>query len=332
MKVNLTPKVTIITPVYNAEKTISVALNAVLGQNYENIQFVIVNDCSTDGSLQVVNDILDKAKRHWEVVIVAHDENKGVAEARNTGLNAANGEYIYFVDADDYIEPTTIATLVNIAITQNVDIVGCDWYLAFEKTKRRMFQPEINNPFDAISSMLNGGMRWNLWLYLVKRTLYYKNEVRFIPGRNMGEDLLVMMKLFVNAESTAHVPIALYHYGQMNENSLTKQYTKKHIAEVTENVEMVEKTLDESKYRNRIGDGISFLKLNIKLPLLMTNDSENYQLWKSWFPEADTKILKNRSQAFRIKLLQLCAARNQFWFVKLHYYVVVRFVYGVIFK
>ncbi|NHQ79904.1 glycosyltransferase family 2 protein, partial [Elizabethkingia miricola] len=141
------------------------------------------------------------------------EENKGVAAARNTGLQNATGELIYFVDADDFIDERAIELLVKKQQENDADIVGCSWYLSFNQNKRRMNQPPFNNSLEAIQQMLHGKMRWNLWLFMVKRSLYEDYNIRFIPGVNMGEDLMVIMKLFVHANKVAFVNDALYHYG-----------------------------------------------------------------------------------------------------------------------
>lgn len=326
-------KVSIIIPFYNAQKSIIVSLESVLNQNYSNIELVLINDCSVDNTLEVVKNIETSfLKKGVEFCLYSHEFNQGVASARNTGLHYATGDLVYFLDADDWIEANAIEVLVNEHIRSSADIVGCDWFLSFGQNERKMTQPNITNPLSGIQAILNGSMRWNLWLFLVRRSLYEDNKIRFIPGRNMGEDLAVMVKLFVEAKKVVHIPSALYHYGQTNENSLTKQYTDKHINEVTENVKEVEHTLNSSRYKGQLGDGLDFLKLNIKLPLLISDNRANHQLWKVWFPESNGKIMQNRVQPLRTKLLQWMADKNQFWAVKLYYKLIIRFIYGSIYK
>ncbi|OBS13126.1 glycosyl transferase family A [Elizabethkingia miricola] len=327
--------ISVIIPVYNAEKTLYKSIDSLISQSYPHLELIFINDCSQDNTLNILyqyeKKITDNSKG-LVMKIISHEENKGVAAARNTGLQNATGELIYFVDADDFIDERAIELLVKKQQENDADIVGCSWYLSFNQNKRRMNQPPFNNSLEAIQQMLHGKMRWNLWLFMVKRSLYEDYNIRFIPGMNMGEDLMVIMKLFVHANKVAFVNDALYHYGQSNEDSLTKTYSEKHRREVTANLYEVEEYLHKSSFFKSIGDGISFLKLNIKLPLLISDKKENYECWINWFPEANKFIMKNKDLPLRTRVLQWLALRKQYWILKLYYNLVIRYIYGVLYK
>ncbi|NGM64060.1 glycosyltransferase family 2 protein [Sphingobacterium sp. SGR-19] len=328
------PVVSIIIPVYNAADTLHSCLTSLEKQSYTHLELLFVNDCSTDHSLEMLEDfaLSSKDRETITVKIISHETNQGVAAARNTGLEHATGDYIYYVDADDWIEDNTIQLAVEEAEQSGADIVGFDWYLSFAKKERLMQQPRFLTPKDAITGMLEGKMRWNLWLFLVKRSLYEKNNIRFIPQRNMGEDMMVTFKLFALATKVSHLPQALYHYGQSNADSLTKVYSDKHIAEVTENMEEIERFFSTGKYAEVIRTKLDLLKLNIKLPLLISGRSARYQKWCSWFPGSNRYAWDNNAQSLRIRLIQWAAWKKQFWMVKLHYYGIIRLVYGVIYR
>ncbi|MCT3691986.1 glycosyltransferase family 2 protein [Elizabethkingia anophelis] len=327
--------VSVIIPVYNAEKTLYKSIDSLINQSYPHLELIFINDCSQDNTLNILHQyekkIVDNSKG-LVIKIISHEENRGVAAARNTGLQNATGELIYYVDADDFIDERAIELLVEKQQENDADIVGCSWYLSFNQNKRRMNQPPFNDSLEAIQQMLNGKMRWNLWLFMVKRSLYEDYNIRFIPGMNMGEDLMVIMKLFVHANKVAFVNDALYHYGQSNEDSLTKTYSEKHRREVTVNLYEVEKYLHKSSFFKSIGDGISFLKLNIKIPLLISDNKENYECWINWFPEANKFIMKNKDLPLRTRILQWLAIRKQYWILKLYYNLVIRYIYGVLYK
>ena len=327
--------VSVIIPVYNAAKTLYKSIDSLINQSYPHLELIFINDCSQDNTLNILyqyeKKITDNSKR-LVMKIISHEENKGVAAARNTGLQNATGELIYYVDADDFIDERAIELLVKKQQEKDADIVGCSWYLSFNQNKRRMNQPPFNNSLEAIQQMLNGKMRWNLWLFMVKRSLYEDYNIRFIPGMNMGEDLMVIMKLFVHAKKVAFVNDALYHYGQSNEDSLTKTYSEKHRREATANLYEVEEYLHKSSFFKSIGDGISFLKLNIKLPLLISDKKENYECWINWFPEANKFIMKNKDLSLRTRVLQWLALKKQYWILKLYYNLVIRYIYGVLYK
>lgn len=325
--------VSIIIPVFNADQNLKDCINSLLNQTYKNLEILFINDCSIDNSIQIIESFKEALlEKYGRVQVLSHSYNKGVAAARNTGLDNATGDYIYYVDADDYIDHDAIEQLVNEAIKENADIVGCNWNLTFSKNERTMNQPHFTSPLEAIEKMLYGVMRWNLWMFLVKRDLYTKNEIQFIPGQNIGEDMLVMFKLFVNAQKVCFLNKALYHYRQDNASSLTKTQSDTHLQQVTFNVSEVEKYLLKSKYREEIEGLINFFKLNIKLPMLISNNSENYKAWLNWFPEANVSINMNPLSSLRTKFIQNAAAKRQFWLLKLYYYCIIRFVYGIVYK
>lgn len=327
------PLVSVVIPVFNAQATLDNCIESLLRQTLRNIELIFVDDFSTDRSVEIIEEHATIHKNgDITIQLKRHLNNRGVAGARNTGLDAANGEFIYYVDADDWIEPDTLLLLVQKAKLTDADIVGHSWYLSFEKNERKMNQPAFSNPEEALRWMMAGVMRWNLWLFLVRRSLYEENGIRFLEGINMGEDMMVMMKLFVNATKVSFIDLPLYHYLQTNSSSLTKTYSEDHIRQVTKNINEVEKYLNKSCYKEELNDYIYHLKLNTKLPLLISDDMKRYHQWSSWFPEANSYIMHNKFLPLRTRLLQLAASKRFFFIVKSYYWVVIRFVYGVVYK
>lgn len=326
--------ISVIIPVYNAAKVIEKSFSSLLDQTYEFLEIIIINDCSSDGSL---NEILKwknelEKKEHIIVKIFSHERNQGVAVARNTGLDNATGEYIYYLDADDALECDSLRLLVEHAIENKCDIVGCNWILSFEKHHRKMNQKNFHTPWEGLEGMLTGKIRWNLWLFLVRRSLYENYNIRFIPNMDMGEDMLVMCKLFTCANNVDFLNKHLYYYNQLNSDSLTKSYNNKHMSQVTENVSELELFLRDSVFASRVQYKLDILKLNIKLPLLISNKSANYEIWNDWFKESNKYILDKNHFNFRIRLVQWCAFKRFYWINKLYYNLLVKFVYGVVYK
>lgn len=326
-------KISIIIPVFNAEKTLFYCLSSVFAQTYEAIELIFIDDYSTDRSLDIISDFVKKhsSNSNFSCMIIKHRKNMGVAAARNTGLENATGEYIYYIDSDDTITSDALEKMAAIAKNKNCDIVGCEWLLTFKDNARQMKQPCASTGEDAFLKMTGGILRWNLWLFLVKRSLYEENNIRFIEGMNMGEDMMVMGKLFLNAKTIHIIHEPLYQYFQTNQNSLTKDFSKKHIEQVKENVKELENYTKTHKGLN-CNEAFHFLKLNIKLPLLTSGNYANYKLWKEWFSESNTYIMKNKSLPLRTRLLQRIAAMNQFWIIDLYNKLIFRFIYGFIYK
>ena len=332
--ITINERVSVIIPVYNAEKTLPHCIASLYAQTCRHLELLFVDDCSTDNSFSVIKECTVAVTNGVgiEAKILRHETNRGVAAARNTGLNAATGTYIYYVDADDWIDADTLECLVSEADRKDADIVGHEWYLAFEQNERYMKQSAFSTPDDALRKMMAGVMRWNLWLFLVRRSLYEKNRIRFIEGMNMGEDMMVMIKLLTCATTVVHLNRPFYHYVQTNANSLTRIYSQEHIRQVTANVYEAEKHIADSGWGERLQLYVHFLKLNIKLPLLITDNEERYKQWSGWFSESNGYVMQNKLLPLRTRLLQWMAAKKQWVIVKFYYKFVIRFIYGVIYK
>ena len=122
-------KVSILIPIYNASKTIESCLSSVLEQTYSNIEYILVNDGSTDNSVEIVHAIIAKyPNRKNNVQILENASNRGISYTRNVLLNKATGDYIYFVDSDDYVFPNAIELLVDVVEKTSVEIVRTNYF------------------------------------------------------------------------------------------------------------------------------------------------------------------------------------------------------------
>lgn len=324
-------KVSVIVPVYNVEKFIERCTESLLAQTMKEAEFIFVDDASPDGSMAVVRKCEERhPERAGQVRILRHDVNKGLPAARNTGLEAAVGQYIFHCDSDDYADPGMLEALYGEAISKDADAVWCDWYLSFGRNERYMRQPSYDTPEDALKGMLAGAMKFNVWNKLAKRTLYTDNGIVFPAGYGMGEDMTVMM-LFASAKKVAYLPEAFYHYVKVNTDSFTRTFSEKHQEELKYNVKRMEEYLS-GKFGHDMDTYIAYLKLAVKYPFLMSASPSRYRLWKEWYPEADRYAWQNRQLSLRSRILQWCAWKRQFWVVWLHYVLLQKIVYGIIYR
>lgn len=325
--------ISIIVPVYNASGNLKKCLHSLSEQKYRNLELLFIDDCSTDDSSEVIKQfIVDPVNCDFNIKLLKHDSNRGVAAARNTGLDNATGDYIYYLDADDYISDNALQLMYDEAQTSKADIVGCEWYLSFSKNERHMVQPSVSNGQELFVKMCRGVMRWNLWLFLVKRSLYENAHIRFAEGMNMGEDMMVMMKLALNSGKVSILNAPLYHYVQTKSDSLTKNWAKAYFEQISANVNAVEDYLIAHYPDNRYAEELDFLKLNIKLPLLISLSTDDYEKWQRWYPEANHSIMKNGDIALRTRFIQLLAAKRQYWLLKFYNLFVIKLVYGILYR
>ncbi|MDY5858992.1 MAG: glycosyltransferase family 2 protein [Porphyromonas sp.] len=325
--------VSVIIPMYRVAAHLEHCLAQLRAQTYRQLELIFVDDASPD-------DAYDYVARHrgelealgMQVRLLRHEQNQGVAAARNTALEVATGEYVYSFDADDAMEPNLIERLVLRAYQTGCDIVGCDWALRYAGSDRPMHQPEVHTGADMYAAMCYGVMKWNLWLFLVRRSLFDRGErLRFTPGDNMGEDMMMMSRLALRAERVSIIPEVLYYYVKTNETAQTASYRPEHWAQVDRNLRTLESSLEHEGNTEALAL-LQQLKLNLKLPLLISSDPENYRRWQSWYPEANGFIMHNPQLSMRIKLLQLAAHRGQWWLVRLYNRIVVEWLYKLLYK
>lgn len=307
-------KVSVIIPIYGVEKFIGRCAKTLMQQTLKEVEYIFVNDATPDCSMKVLQEVLARyPERQNSVVVAVHETNKGLPAARNTGLQMAQGEYIFHCDSDDFVEPDMLETLYTEGVMHRADIVWCDWFLSFEKNERYMKQPSFDTALEALKTMLSGGMKYNVWNKLVRRSLYADYQVSFPAGYGMGEDM-TMLLLFAHAGRVAYVPKAFYHYVKLNTGAMSNVYSDRHKEELKYNVNRTAECLTKI-YGNTLEKEIAFLKLEAKFPFLLMGDTRLYRLWKEWYPEANRYILQNRGISARSRWLQWCAWKNLFGLV-----------------
>lgn len=318
-------KVSVIIPIYGVEKFISRCATSLMKQTLQEVEYIFVNDATPDHSMEVLREILSHyPDRNQLVTIVEHEVNKGLPAARNTGLQYAQGEYIFHCDSDDFVEENMLKALYTTAIAQEADIVWSDWFLSFEQNERYMKQPSCASAQDALKAILAGTMKYNVWNKLVKHSLYTENNIVFPSGHGMGEDM-TMIRLFVCAKRVAYCPQAFYHYVKMNTGAMTMAYSERHLSDLKYNVNQ---TIDfiHQKCGNAWDEYIEYFKLNVKLPFLITDRLSMYRLWSEWYIESNQYINRNKSICLRTRMLQAMAAKKQYWIVWLYYKLVQQLV------
>lgn len=327
--------VSVIIPVYNVAPFIERCAHSLFRQTLENVEFIFVDDASPDNSMDLLEKCLEQyPERKSRTKLLQHSVNKGLPAARNTGLDVATGEYIFHCDSDDYLEPGALESMYREAKAQDADIVWTDWYLSFQKNERYMKQPAYSSPLEALKGMLGGGMKYNVWNKLVRRSIYTENGIRFPDGHNMGEDM-TMIQLFACAHTVCYLPKAYYHYVRQNAHSFTQtsdcNAQERHWEDLKCNVQRTISFI-EKRYGQKLESEIAFFKLESKFPFLIAGDRASFRRWAEWFPEADAYILQNKNVTFRSRLLQYMASKGQFWYVRLYHTLLIRLVYGAFYK
>ncbi len=319
-------KVSVIIPFYKVEAFVERCTRALMEQTLPEAEFIFVDDASPDGSRAIVERVIAEYERN--VRILTHPENRGLPAARNTGLAEARGEFIFHCDSDDWPEPTMLEEMYRAAMEQEADFVYCDFYLDFGTSRRVMVNPSYTDPEQMVKEgFLAGLMKYNVWNKLVRRSLYSDSGLLFPEGHGMGEDM-TMILLATHARRTAHVAKPLYHYIKLNGNAYSNTFSLRHLEDIRFNADRTLDGLsawdvsDKERY-------LGFLKLNLKLPFLFSQDRSQLHLWKQWYPEANRFISQNTHQPRRTRIVQQFAAAGLFPLVRLYTFMVNHLFYGI---
>lgn len=239
-------KVSIIIPVYNVKEYIADCLYSVFNQTYKHIEIIIVNDCTPDDSMLIAINELQSDKNRFEYTLVNHEINQGLSAARNSGVKAATGEYIYFLDSDDEITSDCIELLVNkVAEYPNVDFVigeikisGAEWHYP-------LLAPTYSSSgLDIVTDYFYE--RWYVMAVnkLLRKSFFTNNNLWFKEGR-LHEDELFSFYLATKAQSMACVNNETYIYKVRISNSITSGTSLKNfVQQLQNNTEIYASLLD----------------------------------------------------------------------------------------
>lgn len=220
-------KISIIIPVYNVEKYLERCINSIIHQTYKEIEVILVDDGSTDKS----GMICDQAAKRDQRIKVIHVKNQGVSSARNEGLRRASGDYIYFADADDWLEPFMLEKMVQCQQEQNVDLVICGYYVEKEN-ETSVYCMRENQMLDITSLMKKiyipaeiNGVVWNK-LFLRKLVYDENNKIRatFQPAYSIWEDVLWVTQICVHVKKAYYISKPYYHYIKRNTSASTRGF------------------------------------------------------------------------------------------------------------
>ena len=183
-------KVSVLVPFYNVEKYVGRCVESLFSQTYSNIEYVFVNDCTPDNSMDIINEYIDKFNVRNKCVIINHEVNKGISASRNDCLDNATGDYILFIDSDDYIDKDMVELLVKAAIENNADISGCGYIEEYKDRSVEMPQRYTNNHVEMMRAITLLTIKGVMWKLLIRRSIVEENQVRFIPDNTMVDDYL----------------------------------------------------------------------------------------------------------------------------------------------
>lgn len=212
-------KVSIIVPVYKAEEYIAQCVRSLLAQTYKDLELLFVDDGCPDRTVEMLEDLLKAAPERDARVI--HQENSGPSQARLTGLQQASGDYVLFADADDWLEPDMVESLVDAVQDSGADMAYCQIINETEKGSYVSRDPHFTSCRDAAKAILRLEMHGYVWNKLIRRSLFTP-DIHY-PRLSMHEDLVLLCQVLYFAGSCVMVPRPLYHYRRTSASSLSQK-------------------------------------------------------------------------------------------------------------
>lgn len=220
-------KLSIVVPMYNSEHYIENCIESLLAQDISENEYeiLIINDGSTDSSLNIVERYI-KNNTNIRVITV---ENGGLSRARNLGIDNALGEYIFFVDSDDYIANNTLKNILEKTIKNKIDMMFFDLKIVYDE-KNKISSHNIDNELNIISGIQyfeDNNVNNGAWHYLISRKFLNENNLRFVEGR-FCEDGMFLISCIFEARRVSHCNVDVYRY-VMRSNSITSKKSKDHL-------------------------------------------------------------------------------------------------------
>lgn len=297
---NISPKVSVIVPIYGVEKYIERCAESLFRQTLDSIEFIFIDDCTPDNSMALLEAIIHKnryrfARMRWQVRTEKMSSNSGLPTVRRHGVMLATGNFVVHCDSDDWIEPNMYRLMYEKAIDEEADAVVCDFNITDgEKVLKTISGCSFTDKDLFIEQILYQRNPWTIWNKMFKRTSCYKADIIY-PMGNMGEDFVLTTQLLLNSSKVAYVALPLYNYFY-NTSSITRVKTEErkmnnfHINKA--NADIVFEILSAKRLAERYSQALVSSKWYVKKLLWNTNfDAAKRNLWKDTYKEINKQII-----------------------------------------
>lgn len=282
------PKVSIVVPVYAVENYIERCVRSLFEQTLDDLEFIFVNDCTLDKSLEIIHIIVQEyPNRINQIKVINHEVNKGLAVARKTGIEASTGEYIIQCDSDDWMDTNMCNILYTRAKIDNSDVTICGYYVTDLKTYKAYVNGLVTDKKELIRNCLYQKTSGSLCTKLFKRSLFNKNII--YPLTAMGEDITLALQLLYQCQRISVINRPLYYY-YSNLNSISKNQDIEKVygrfQQILQNILIMEDFINKNNLAKEYKLALicfKFKQRNILLPLIRYD--EYFKIWKNTFAE-----------------------------------------------
>lgn len=281
------PLISIIVPVYNVEKYLHRCIDSILAQTFKDFELILVDDGSPDRCPMICDEYEENDNR----VRVIHKENGGLASARNAGLDIARGEWIGFVDSDDWIEARTYESAYRAAIESAADLI--QWNIVMERAGKKLNATSLKEGYFSIA---DDAMYFepSICHKLVSRKLICDNDIRFPQNTKFSEDRPVSFWCYIMASACYQIEDVFYHY-DYRENSISHTISKEMILNERDTVQAMEEWARQKNLKN-YEKIIYSQKCICKQHSVLYMKKSNFVLCRSLFPEINKTVLHDKTK------------------------------------
>ncbi|MFQ9543392.1 MAG: glycosyltransferase family 2 protein [Clostridium sp.] len=211
-------KISIIIPCYNCENWLERSLNSLINQTCDNFEIIFIDDGSKDNSSETAKKILSKSNIQYKII---KKKNEGVSVARNVGIENSNGEILYFLDSDDYVEDTLCETIIETVEKNDVDIM----FFKYKSRKKFADYNKYNVVMDSktmLIDLLHYKFMYHICAFAVKKSIVIKNNIKFTEGARYGEDHEFIIKVLCNSNKGIVLNKVLFNYCERDDSAVQK--------------------------------------------------------------------------------------------------------------
>ncbi len=287
---SISPQISVIIPIYNAERYLKECLDSVIAQTFKNFELILVNDGSNDRSLEICQQYAGKDER----IRVIEQENQGASPARNNGLEASRGKYILFIDADDWMESNMIEELYSTAEENDADIVGCAFYIDSSVKPQKIWHYPYSD--ENTEKILKIDMGYSaLWNKLIRRQLYVEHEIKGIKGITMWDDNVLTFPLRLLSRKTICIDTPLYHYRVGIGDSMCDKFKNSYPHSEIAATEYLCEKMKAHLHEPRVEKSLANIKVLAKDRILISNQLwGGVKRWKKILPVTTREILSSQ--------------------------------------
>lgn len=302
------PKVSVIIPVYGVEKYIERCVRSLFEQTLDDIEYIFVDDCCLDRSIEILDNVIKEyPNRITDIKIVHHKENKGLAQARQSGIKVATGEYFVHCDSDDWVDTDLFEKAYNTAKANGLDVVVYNGE-STDGIKGEKIKSEYYTTIDkCINAMMHRRMWWSLCNKMFKRTVYC-NEI-ISPSDNMGEDMCLTLQLMTYCKNIGYIDANYYYY--KNPTSIMKdvgvEKQKASYGQICRNISKVRNFYKQKDLSEKYEKGLNYLEYNASFILYtVLNDAVCRKMWSDNIRRSAFKVFSDSHAVVKERVRAIC--------------------------